>query len=225
MFKLYKIILNFSLLLFLVSCFDHTNSNIKHIDKENFFSKYDPHNKKYKGHYKVGKKYKIRNITYTPKPIKNLNQTGEASWYGKNDHKKLTANGEIFNKYALTAAHPTLPLPSIIEVQNLENKKKLILMVNDRGPFANRRILDVSEYAAKILDFHHKGKAKIRLKYLQNETEKFLSNIGIKRIEGYKVKHQIHQTSKYTINAQIILINLKLLNNMRDLNKYYFYAK
>ncbi|MDA0902394.1 MAG: septal ring lytic transglycosylase RlpA family protein, partial [Proteobacteria bacterium] len=86
----------------------------------------------YKGYYKVGNPYKIKGITYYPKEYNNYEEVGEASWYGKKFHGKKTANGEIYNMGDLTAAHRTLPLPSIVRVTNLNNGKTLIVKVNDR---------------------------------------------------------------------------------------------
>ncbi len=97
-------------------------------------------------------------------------ETGLASWYGPGFHGKSTANGEKFNQYDLTAAHRTLQLPSIIKVTNLENGRSAILRVNDRGPFAHDRVLDVSDKAASVLGFKNKGTAKIKLELLPEES-------------------------------------------------------
>ncbi|MAQ71421.1 MAG: hypothetical protein CL565_04425, partial [Alphaproteobacteria bacterium] len=105
-----------------------------------------------------------------PKEMKEFVQTGIASWYGPGFHGKQTANGEIYNSGDLTAAHKTLQLPSIIRVTNLENGRSAILRVNDRGPFAHDRILDVSEKGAEMLGFKNKGKAKIKLELLEEES-------------------------------------------------------
>src|SRR3989344_6905312 len=101
----------------------------------------------YSGHYKVGSPYQINNIKYHPKEIDSYDETGFASWYGPGFHGNKTANGEIFNQRRLTAAHNTLPLPSLVQVTNLENNKSIIVRVNDRGPFAKNkknRIIDLS---------------------------------------------------------------------------------
>lgn len=135
----------------------------------------------YKGHYKVGKSYKIQGVTYTPKQEPNYDRTGYASWYGQQFHGRKTANGDKFNKYALTAAHPTLPLPSLVRVTNLQNGKNLVLMVNDRGPFARSRILDVSQRAAQLLGFEDKGVAKVRVQYLPGQTDQMLRRIGLRK--------------------------------------------
>jgi rare lipoprotein A len=97
-----------------------------------------------KGLYKVGKPYQVDGIWYYPKEDPSYDETGIASWYGKQFHGRYTANGEVFDLNGLTAAHHTLPMPSIVQVTNLENGRSLTLRVNDRGPFAGARIIDVS---------------------------------------------------------------------------------
>jgi rare lipoprotein A len=125
---------------------------------------------KYKGYYKVGTPYTVLGQDFYPKVDLNYNKTGTASWYGQKFHKKKTANGEIFRKELATAAHPTLPLPSIVEVKNLENGKRIKVKVNDRGPFKKSRIIDLSQRASEKLGFMHKGTAKVRVKFLLKET-------------------------------------------------------
>lgn len=93
-------------------------------------------------------------------------EVGTGSWYGPGFHGKLTANGEIFDQNKLTAAHPTLPLPSTIAITNLANNRSLILRVNDRGPYIDGRIVDVSQRAAQILGFEKEGLATLQLKVL-----------------------------------------------------------
>ena len=118
------------------------------------------------GHYKVGNSYVIKGRRYYPKERFNFTQTGTASWYGPGFHGKMTANGEIYNQNDLTAAHRTLQLPSIIRVTNVRNGRSIILRVNDRGPYAHNRVLDVSERAATLLGFKKQGVTKIRLEVL-----------------------------------------------------------
>ena len=91
---------------------------------------------------------------------------GTASWYGPRFHGRATANGEIFDRTALTAAHPTLPLPSYVRVTNLDNDRSVVLRVNDRGPYVRRRLIDVSERAAEILQFKRSGMAPVRVEYV-----------------------------------------------------------
>ena len=119
-----------------------------------------------KGMYKVGKPYQVAGIWYYPSENPNYNETGIASWYGPNFHQKYTANGEIFNQDGLTAAHKTLPMPSIVEVENLENGRTLQVRINDRGPFVGDRIIDMSRKGAQLLGFDRQGTAKVRVRYL-----------------------------------------------------------
>ena len=122
------------------------------------------------GIYKVGTPYTIKNRQYYPAETFNHTEIGIASWYGPNFHGKLTANGEIFDKNELTAAHRTLQLPSIIRVTNMQNGRSLYLRVNDRGPFANDRVLDVSERAASLLGFKNQGTTKVKIEVIPDAS-------------------------------------------------------
>lgn len=115
------------------------------------------------GVYKVGQPYQIKGIWYYPREDPNYDQTGIASWYGDPFHGRRTANGAIYDMNALTAAHKTLPMPTTVRVTNLENGRSLVLTVNDRGPFVNGRIIDVSRRAANLLGFERQGTAKVRV--------------------------------------------------------------
>jgi len=101
-------------------------------------------------------------------PVAGANQveTGTASWYGPNYDGRPTASGEIFDQEALTGAHPTLPLPSLVEVTNLSNGRKLVIRINDRGPFIDNRVIDVSRKAAEILGFEAAGTAEVSVRYI-----------------------------------------------------------
>ncbi len=118
------------------------------------------------GHYKVGKPYKVAGKTYVPKDEKGYIKTGKASWYGDDFHGRLTANGEIFDMNTLTAAHPTLPLPSYARVTNLKNGRSVIVRINDRGPYAHGRVIDLSKRVAEVLSFKNDGITDVRVKYL-----------------------------------------------------------
>ncbi len=106
------------------------------------------------GTYRVGKPYQVAGRTYVPEENTNYDAEGMASWYGDEFHGRLTANGEVFDMNSISAAHPTLPIPSYVRVTNLRNQKSLIVRVNDRGPFHENRVIDVSVRAAKLLGFH-----------------------------------------------------------------------
>lgn len=116
-------------------------------------------------HYKVGKPYKVNGRWYRPAADPDYDEIGIASWYGDGFHGRLTANGEIFDQNRITAAHTTLPLPSLVEVENLENGRKIVVRVNDRGPFAHGRVIDLSREAARRLGFERKGLARVRVRY------------------------------------------------------------
>ena len=114
----------------------------------------------------VGKPYKINGRWYKPRHQPNYNKTGVASWYGPNFHGRKTANGEIYDQTALSAAHPTLPLPSYVRVENIRNGRSVIVRVNDRGPFHKTRIIDLSYRTAELLGTRAGGIAKVRVKYI-----------------------------------------------------------
>ena len=118
------------------------------------------------GKYKIGNPYQIDGVWYVPAEQPNYDEVGMASWYGDEFHAKQTANGELFDMNAFSAAHKTLPMPSIVEVTNLENGQKMQLRVNDRGPFVGDRIIDLSRAAATALGFGAKGLTKVRVRYV-----------------------------------------------------------
>lgn len=122
------------------------------------------------GEYKVGRPYTIDGRTYVPREDFAYDEIGIASWYGPGFHGNTTANGERFDQNALTAAHRTLPMPSLIRVTNLENGRRVDLRVNDRGPFADDRIVDVSKRAAQVLGFKDDGIARVRVVILPEES-------------------------------------------------------
>ena len=119
------------------------------------------------GIYKVGNPYQIAGRWYHPSFDPGYDRIGVASWYGDEFHGRPTANGEVFDTARLTAAHPTMPLPSIVRITNLANDRTLDLRVNDRGPFIGDRIIDVSQAAARELGFEHQGTTPVRVRFLQ----------------------------------------------------------
>jgi rare lipoprotein A len=118
------------------------------------------------GTYRVGKPYTVAGRVYVPEEDPNYREDGMASWYGDDFHGRLTANGEVFDMSSLTAAHPTLPIPSYARVTNLRNGKSLIVRVNDRGPYHGNRLIDVSNKAAELLEFKSNGVARVRVEYV-----------------------------------------------------------
>ena len=117
-------------------------------------------------HEKLGAPYEIKGRWYRPAHEPDYDQTGIASWYGPKFHGRLTANGELFDMNRLTAAHKTLPLPSLVRVTNLENGASAVLRLNDRGPFAGERIIDLSRAAAERLGTRRQGLGRVRVEYL-----------------------------------------------------------
>jgi rare lipoprotein A len=122
--------------------------------------------------YKVGSPYEIGGVWYYPNVDYDYRQSGIASWYGPGFHGRPTANGEIFDQHRLTAAHRTLPLPSMVRVTNLENGRSVVVRVNDRGPFKNGRIIDLSERAAELLGFRGSGTAKVLVEIMEAESRR-----------------------------------------------------
>lgn len=118
------------------------------------------------GNYKIGKPYQVAGVWYYPKEDERYDATGIGSWYGPQFHGKRTANGEIFDQEQLTAAHPTLPMPVLVRVTNLENGRSVVVRVNDRGPFVNGREIDLSRKAAELLGYDRKGTARVRVQFV-----------------------------------------------------------
>ena len=182
--------------LFLLSACAELNL-VNHLSKKvinatkNINDKSDKNNnqKIIKAYYKVGNPYHINGIQYIPKEDPNYYEEGIASWYGPNFDGKLTANGEIFDQYAVTAAHRTLPIPSLVKVTNLENNKNIVLRINDRGPFVGNRIIDLSYKSAQLLGIIKKGTGKVRVEiidygaHLLNNND---TNIVRKKINNNK---------------------------------------
>lgn len=125
------------------------------------------------GRYKLGAPYQVGGIWYVPREDPNYDQVGTASWYGDAFQARPTANGETFDMNRVSAAHATLPMPSMVEVTNLDNGKKLKVRVNDRGPFVGGRVIDLSLEAARQLGFDRQGLANVRVRY-----------VGPARLEG-----------------------------------------
>lgn len=134
---------------------------------------------KSQGDYKVGKPYKVQGVVYTPEEDMSYDETGIASWYGPNFHGKYTANGEIYDQWDVSAAHKTLPMPSIVRVTNLDNGRSLVIRINDRGPYVAGRIIDLSRRAAQLLGVEQTGTAKVRVQIMPNE-----SRVAAERAKG-----------------------------------------
>ena len=154
----------------------------------------------------------------------NFNQTGVASWYGPNFHGKRTASGEIFNTYDLTAAHKTLPFNSIIKVISLENNSEIIVRINDRGPFAKGRILDLSKAAAAKLGLIKCGTMKVKITLLEKGDNKYYR---YSKYAGKSYTIQLASFSKKEL-AENFIAELKnknietALQSVRIKNKNYY---
>ena len=118
------------------------------------------------GVYRVGKPYTVAGRTYSPEENNHYSKVGLASWYGSDFHGRYTANGEIFDMNAISAASPTLPLPCYARVTNLANHRSIVVRVNDRGPFVGNRLIDVSVKTAKLLGFYGEGVTKVKVEYV-----------------------------------------------------------
>jgi rare lipoprotein A len=118
------------------------------------------------GVYRVGKPYTVAGRVYVPEENINYSAIGLASWYGDDFHGRYTANGEIFDMTSITAAHPTLPLPSYVRVTNLANNRSIVVRVNDRGPYVGDRVIDVSVKTAELLGFYGHGVARVKVDYV-----------------------------------------------------------
>lgn len=117
------------------------------------------------GVYKVGSPYQIAGRWYYPREEPGYDRTGVGSWYGDDFHGRKTANGEIYDMRALTAAHPTLPMPSYAWVTNEANGRTILVRINDRGPYAHDRIIDLSRASARAIGYEGKGLSRVRVRY------------------------------------------------------------
>src|SRR5208283_1027780 len=118
------------------------------------------------GQYLVGHAYRVAGHAYVPSEMTSYTAVGMASWYGAAFHGRRTANGEVYDMASITAAHPTMPLPSYARVTNLDNGYSVIVRVNDRGPYHGGRVMDVSSRTADVLGFRGIGTAKIKVEYM-----------------------------------------------------------
>lgn len=140
-------------------------------------------NGNYNANFKIGNPYIVEGKQYQPKTYESYQETGKASWYGNEFNGRRTANGEVYNINSLTAAHRTLPLPSWVKITNLRNKKSVIARVNDRGPFAKSRIIDVSQKVAEKLGFKNQGTTEVRVELLPKQTKNILQQLNINQNE------------------------------------------
>ena len=142
--------------------------------------------------YKIGNPYQIDGVWYYPAVDYSYEETGIASWYGKEFHGKTTANGDSYDMNNVTAAHRTLPMPSVVEVTNLENGRTIQVTINDRGPYARGRIIDLSRRSAQLLGFEQQGTAKVRVRILAEPSRQIAlqmtgkDNSGLVEVNGVR---------------------------------------
>lgn len=151
------------------------------------------------GRYHVGKPYQVAGRWFHPKEQPGYDKKGPASWYGEAFNRRMTSNGEWFDMTRLTAAHPTLPLPSYVKVTNLDNGREVVVRVNDRGPFVGPRIIDMSKRSAEVLGFKEKGMANVRVQYIGkapiNDKGQHLAAMNRELERGTPMKRMIARAS------------------------------
>jgi rare lipoprotein A len=179
---------------------DHAPSEIPPLEHiEDVSPRYEPYSRG------GNRNYTVRGIHYeVHKNITELTAQGIASWYGNKFHGHLTSNGERYNMFAMSAAHKQLPLPSYVQVTNLENNKQIIVRVNDRGPFHNNRIIDLSYAAAKKLDMLEAGTAKVEIKLLHftEEQEESISSLVNNQQQQQNTNAEFHIQYLVTSSAE-----------------------
>ncbi len=160
------------------------------------------------GKYLIGHPYTVAGRTYYPRVAKHYSGKGLASWYGDAFHGRRTANGEIYNRDSISAAHPTMPLPSYARVTNLRNHYSMIVRVNDRGPFARNRIMDVSRRVAELLDFRRTGTTLVKVDYIGpaslagSDDHKLVATL---RQDGRLAQLDMRHPPTFVANSQPIL--------------------
>ena len=165
--------------------------------------------KQYGGVYKVGNPYQIMGRWYYPKEDYHYSEVGTASWYGDDFHAKRTANGEKYDMNTLTAAHRTLPLPSIVKVTNLENGRSLVVRVNDRGPYAKERIIDISKRGAQLLGYQTKGTAKVKVEIMEKESRALKAALLNQKIPtDYQTEKNFEEKLKVYGKTQIAAVDV-----------------
>ncbi len=168
------------------------------------------------GTYKTGNPYKVSGQWYTPmREISAYDEIGTASWYGSDFHGKLTANGERYDMHMLSAAHKTMPLPTLVRVTNLNNGRTVVVRVNDRGPFVKNRIIDLSHAAAKTLGFSRQGTAKVRIQTLDQKptTKKAESTSATVKTVAYTV------ASKPADNSGSVFVQVGAFSSKSNANR------
>ncbi len=154
---------------------------------------------------KIGKPYIVRGVRYYPHYDPDYNEVGYASWYGPGFHGKMTASGEQYDQSEMTAAHKTLPMPSFLRVTRMDNGDSIIVRVNDRGPFEDGRIIDLSHGSAKALNLIGHGVVKVRAEYLSDETEQYIAELGLKKPpEWYDNPYAVNDAEPAPVGAVLV---------------------
>ena len=183
-----KLLICFFLVSFLGGCaISHPPSVSKPLYKK-------AHKKRKPGHTRP---YKIKGKSYRPiASAKGFSQKGIASWYGKKFHGRKTANGEIYDMYAMTAAHKILPIGTLVQVHNLKNNKRIKVRINDRGPFIEGRIIDLSYTGAKKLGMLRSGTAPVEIKAINKGLKSFVKNLGPDNNKSFTVQAGVFKKIK-----------------------------
>ena len=159
------------------------------------------------GRYTVGNSYEVAGLQFYPKSEPNYDRTGVASWYGPQFHRRMTSNGEWFDMDYMSAAHTTMPLPSYAKVTNLENGRSIVVRVNDRGPFVNDRVIDLSRRSADILGFVRQGTAQVRVQYIGpaplNDKGTHLAAMNDELMRGTPLRQMIAAVEQYRPSPQL----------------------
>lgn len=159
--------------------------------------------------------YRVRGVDYSLVDVSNgFEQIGIASWYGLKFHGELTSNGELYNMYAMSAAHKRLPIPSFVRVTNLENNRQVVVRINDRGPFHKGRVIDLSYAAATKLGYAKKGTAKVKVELIQPEPPG-MTNASLTSGGADKIVHFI-QIAAYSL-IESAESTLEQMQSMEDL--------
>tara|TARA_R110001583_G_scaffold10019_8_gene46801 strand:- start:18577 stop:19425 length:849 start_codon:yes stop_codon:yes gene_type:complete len=152
--------------------------------------------------------YQVRGLNYKVlSSAQAFEQTGIASWYGQKFHGHLTSNGEIYDMYAMSAAHKNLPLPTYLKVTNLANNKSVIVRVNDRGPFHQNRIVDLSYSAAYKLDMLKTGTAKVKITAItkfEGEAKKASSHVPSNKVKNHALEQALAQSLTQPLRQDLV---------------------
>jgi rare lipoprotein A len=162
------------------------------------------------GRYQVGEPYQVAGVWFYPQEDPHYDKTGIGSWYGPQFHRRMTSNGEWFDMNYLSAAHPTLPLPSYVKVTSLENGREIVVRVNDRGPFVDSRLIDLSKKSADALGFRTRGTSPLRVQYIGpaplNDEGSHLAAMNRELMQGTPLSQMIAAASGADVKTPSIAV-------------------